>query len=98
WLDLAIRGTILSITFLSITVITGLAGQISLCQATFAGIGACTTAQLATRFGTSVLVAMVLGALLAALIGALLAIPALRLGGIFLSLATFAFALFFDSV
>jgi ABC-type branched-subunit amino acid transport system permease subunit len=41
---------------------------------------------------------MVLGALLAALVGALLAIPALRLGGIFLALATFAFALFFDNV
>jgi branched-chain amino acid transport system permease protein len=98
WLDVAIRATILAIIFLSITVITGMAGQISLCQATFAGIGACATAQLATRFGMSVLVAMVIAAALSALIGALLAIPALRLGGIFLSLATFAFALFFDNV
>ncbi len=39
WLDIAIRATILAIIFLSITVITGMAGQISLCQATFAGIG-----------------------------------------------------------
>jgi branched-chain amino acid transport system permease protein len=38
------------------------------------------------------------GAVIAAAVGALLAIPALRLGGIFLSLATFAFALFFDNV
>jgi branched-chain amino acid transport system permease protein len=98
WLDIGIRATILSIIFLSIVVITGLAGQISLCQATFAGIGACATAQLATRFGMSVLVAMVIGAALSALVGVLLAIPALRLGGIFLSLATFAFALFFDNV
>ena len=98
WLDIAIRATILSVIFLSITVITGMAGQISLCQATFAGIGGCATAQLATRFGMSVLVAMLIAAALSALIGALLAIPALRLGGIFLSLATFAFALFFDNV
>jgi branched-chain amino acid transport system permease protein len=98
WLDIAIRATILAVIFLSITVITGMAGQISLCQATFAGIGACATAQLATRMGMSVLVAMVVAAALSALIGALLAIPALRLGGIFLSLATFAFALFFDNV
>ena len=46
WIDLAVRATILSIIFLSITVITGIAGQISLCQATFAAIGACATAQL----------------------------------------------------
>jgi branched-chain amino acid transport system permease protein len=98
WLDIAIRATILAVIFLSITVITGMAGQISLCQATFAGIGGCATAQLATRFGMSVLVAMLIAAALSALIGALLAVPALRLGGIFLSLATFAFALFFDNV
>ncbi len=98
WLDLAIRATILSVIFLSITVITGMAGQISLAQATFAGIGAAATAQLATRFGMSVLVALLIGAALSALVGALLAIPALRLGGIFLALATFAFALFFDNV
>ena len=41
---------------------------------------------------------MVIGALLAAAVGALLAIPALRLGGIYLALATLAFALMFDSV
>jgi branched-chain amino acid transport system permease protein len=98
WLDLTVRASILSIIFLSIIVITGIAGQVSLCQATFAGIGACTTAQLATRFGFSVLVAMVIGAALSAVVGALVAIPALRLGGIFLSLSTFAFALFFDNV
>ena len=39
-----------SVIFLSITVITGMGGQISLCQATFAGIGAFTTAQLVDRF------------------------------------------------
>ncbi len=98
WLDLAIRATILSTIFLSITVITGMAGQISLCQATFAGIGACATAQLATRFGMSVLVAMVVAAVISAAVGVLVSLPALRLGGIFLALATFAFALFFDNV
>ena len=41
---------------------------------------------------------MIVAGLIAAAVGALVALPALRLGGIFLSLATFAFALFFDSV
>jgi branched-subunit amino acid ABC-type transport system permease component len=98
WVDLAVRAGILSIIFLSITVITGFAGQVSLCQATFAAIGACATGQLATKQGMSVLAAMCLGALIAAAVGALVAIPALRLGGIFLSLATLAFAFFFQNV
>ena len=38
------------------------------------------------------------GIAIAAVVGALLAIPALRLGGIYLALATLAFALFFESV
>ena len=41
---------------------------------------------------------MILGALVAAAVGALLAMPALRLGGIYLALATLAFALMFDNV
>src|SRR5262249_55005827 len=98
WVDLAVRATILSIIFLSITVITGFAGQISLCQASFAAIGACATAQLATPHNVSGSPAMLIGALLAALVGALIALPALRLGGIFLSLATLAFAFFFQNV
>ena len=98
WRDVAITAAILAIIFLSITVITGMAGEICLCIATFAAIGACTTAQLATRFGVSVLIALLIGAALAALVGALLALPALRLGGIFLSLSTLAFALFFENV
>ena len=43
--------------FLSITVITGFAGQISLCQGTFAAIGGFTVFQLADRYDLSVLVA-----------------------------------------
>ena len=44
------------------------------------------------------LVAALIGALIAAVVGALLALPMMRLGGIFLSLATLAFAFFFDQV
>ena len=41
--------------FLSITVITGMAGQISLCQATFAAVGGFATAQLVHEWGLPVL-------------------------------------------
>ena len=98
WVDIAEHGAILSIIFLSIVVITGFAGQISLCQASFAAVGAAATAQLSTAVGIPVLAAMVIGAVIAAIVGALVALPMLRLGGIFLSLATLAFAFFFDQV
>lgn len=98
WLSLATQAVIFSIIFLSITVFTGMAGQISLAQGSFAAIGAFTCGQLATKHGVSVIVAALIGVAIAAAIGALLAIPALRLGGIYLALATLAFALFFESV
>ena len=98
WLFLVTQAVILATIYLSITVITGLAGQISLCQGTFAAIGGFSVFQLADRLGLSVLVAMVIGAAIAALVGALLSLPVLRLGGIWVAIATLAFALFFDSV
>ena len=44
------------------------------------------------------LLALVVGVVLAGIIGALLAIPALRLGGIFLTMATLAFGLMADNI
>jgi ABC-type branched-subunit amino acid transport system permease subunit len=98
WVQATEQATIYAIIFCSIVVITGMAGEISLCQATFAGIGGFVTFQLSTTQGMSVLLAIVVGAFVAALVGAALAIPVLRLGGIYLSLATLAFALFFENV
>jgi ABC-type branched-subunit amino acid transport system permease subunit len=45
-----------------------------------------------------VIFTIILAGVIAAVIGGMLAVPALRLGGIFLTLATYAFALFFDNV
>jgi len=98
WLSLATQAVIFSIIFLSITVFTGMAGEISLAQGSFAAIGAFACGQLATRAGVSVFVGVAIGIAIAAAVGALLAIPALRLGGIYLALATLAFALFFEQV
>ncbi len=94
----AIQIVIYSIIFCSIVVFTGIAGEVSFAQATFAGIGGFASAQLASSAGMSVVLTIILGGVIAAAVGALLALPALRLGGIFLTLATFAFALFFDNV
>ena len=91
-------GIVLSIIFLSITLLTGMGGQISLCQAAFAGVGAFTVGQLAVHFGTSVLLGMVLGGVLAGALGAVVALPVLRVGGIAVGLLTLSFALLADNV
>lgn len=98
WLRIVTLAVVFAVIFCSITVITGMAGQISLCQATFAAIGGFTTAQLVNELEVPVLLTVLAGAGLAAVVGGLLAIPALRLGGIYLALATLAFALMFDSI
>jgi branched-subunit amino acid ABC-type transport system permease component len=90
------QGIILSLIFLSLTIVTGLGGQISLCQTAFAATGAFATAQLVSRTNMSVLLAIVIGAVIAAAVGALVALPALRLGGIYLALGTLAFAVMFE--
>ena len=53
---------------------------------------------LSVENGWPILLALALGVVLAGIIGALLAIPALRLGGIFLTMATLAFGLMCDSI
>ena len=98
WIFLVTQAVILATIYLSITVITGFAGQISLCQGAFAAIGGFTVFQFADRWGTSVLLAAVVGAVIAAAVGALVALPVLRLGGVWLAIATLAFAYFFDAV
>ncbi|MGH9290390.1 MAG: ABC transporter permease [Acidimicrobiales bacterium] len=98
WLFLVTQAVIMATIYLSITVITGMAGQISLCQGAFAAIGGFTVFQLADRYDTSVLMAALIGAAAAAACGAALSLPVLRLGGVWFAIATLAFAFFFDSV
>jgi branched-chain amino acid transport system permease protein len=88
----------LSIVFLSLVLLTGMSGQISLCQAAFAGVGAFTVGQLAAHFNVSILVGIIIAGVFAAAIGAVVALPALRLGGLALALATLAFGLLADNI
>ena len=98
WVFVVTAGLGLSLIFLSITLITGAAGQVSLCQAAFAGVGAFTAGQLATTFGVPVILAALAGALVAAGSGLVAALPALRLRGLALSLSTLTLALLADAI
>jgi branched-subunit amino acid ABC-type transport system permease component len=98
WMSLVTQTVVLATIFLSITVITGMAGQISLCQGTFAAIGAFTVFQLVDRYQMSALAAGLIGACIAGAVAALLSLPIRRLGGVWTAMATLAFAFFFDTV
>jgi branched-chain amino acid transport system permease protein len=97
WTTVFNNGLTYSIVLLSITLITGMAGQLSLCQATLAGVGAFTAAQLANHLGLNLLVGGLVGAALAAAVAVVLALLSLRLKGLGLALMTLAAALLFDA-
>ena len=79
------------ILFLSLGLLVRTSGQVSLCQAAFAAIGATTMGHLTAGFGLPWGVALLLAGLAAVPVGAFIAIPAIRLPGVFLALATFGF-------
>ncbi len=81
-----------AILFLSLGLLVRASRQVSLCQVTFAAIGAVAFSKL-TGAGVPWLVALMLAGLVVVPIGALLAIPAVRLSGLYLALATFGFGL-----
>lgn len=87
---LASRGLVFAIAALSLVPLTGYAGQLSLAPLTFAGLGAVLMGYM--PWGGSV-VSLVVTVVIVAGIGALVALPALRLQGIYLALATGAFAI-----
>jgi len=74
-----------------LNLLTGNAGQISMCQASFMAIGAYTTSYLTTKVGLSYWLAMPSGGLLAALLGVALGFPALRFRGFYLAVVTLGF-------
>ena len=97
WTTVFNNGLTLSIVLLSITLITGMAGQLSLCQAMLAGVGAFTAAQLANHLGLNLLLGGLIGAVLAAIVAVVLALLSLRLRGLGLALMTLAAALAVDA-
>jgi branched-chain amino acid transport system permease protein len=73
---------------LGISLLLGQAGQISLGQSAFVGIGAYGSAILTTRVGLDPWSALVIAAILAAVIAGLVGIPTLKLKGYYLAMAT----------
>lgn len=87
-------GFIYATVMLSLVLLTGYGGHVSLAQFTFVGVGAVTAAKI----GGASPVALVAAVVVAALVGALVALPSLRLQGLYLALTTLAFAQLMDKL
>ena len=83
------------IIMLSLVPLTGWGGQINLAPLTFAGIGAVVMGHFG---GHGTLWGLFLAAAITGLVGAVIALPALRLQGLYLALATAAFAVFMEKM
>jgi branched-chain amino acid transport system permease protein len=80
-----------AIAALSLNVLIGYAGQISLGHQGFLGVGAFTSAYVVTTHGQTVWVGILAGALTGALTSALMGVVALRVRGLYLALVTLAY-------
>lgn len=83
---------VMSIGVMGLNLTLGYAGQTSLAQAAFMGLGAYTTAILTTKYGVSWYAAFALSGLLTFAVGLLLGFPALRVRTHYLAFVTLAFS------
>jgi branched-chain amino acid transport system permease protein len=80
---------------MSLNLLLGYTGQISIGHSAFYGIGAYTTAIFVTRFHWSPFATMPLAFAVAFLVGVLVSLPALRIKGVYLALVTLALGVVF---
>ncbi len=78
---------------LSLNVLVGMAGQISIGHAGFWALGAYASAIAMQTFGVPFILAILIGGAVGAAFGAIVALPALRVSGHYLAIATLAFAI-----
>ncbi len=93
WLNLINLSISFSIACLGLNIVLGYAGQLSLAQAAFWGVGAYTSAILTTHLGLPVWAGMFAAFFVAAIFGIRLGIPTLKLSGHYLAMATIGFGI-----
>ena len=91
--NLAATILVFAIVGLSLVVLTGWAGQVSLGQMAFVGVGAAVAGAATARLGWDLVPSVVLGALAGAAVALLIGLPALRRRGLTLAVTSLAFAL-----
>ena len=88
---------IYTIVGIGLVLLSGYAGQTSIGHAAFLAIGAYTAAN-AAKFGVPIYIYLPAAGLLTGIVGWLVGLPALRLHGIYLAIATFAFAIIVEEI
>jgi len=88
---------IYAIVGIAMSILSGQAGQVSIGHAAFLAIGAYTAA-ISAKFGVPLPVYLVLAGGFTGLVGYLVGLPALRLHGIYLAIATLAFAFIVEEI
>jgi sulfate-transporting ATPase len=88
----------IGIIIASVVVVSGYAGQLSLCQYALAGFGAWAAARAANSWDVPFPVAVVIGVIVAVVVGVLVALPAIRTRGVTLAIVTLALSLVFSAL
>ncbi len=86
------------VLFLSLGLLVRLSGQVSLAHLGLAAVGAAAFGHLVSDHGVPWLLAVLLAALIVVPVGAVIAIPAIRLSGVFLALATLGFGIMLENM
>jgi len=97
WRELIMSGIATAIIYLSITLLTGLAGLISFAQASIATMAALLVGYF-TYHGLNFLFALILACLICMVVGAVVALPGLRLGALAVAFTTLALALILSTI
>jgi ABC-type branched-subunit amino acid transport system ATPase component/ABC-type branched-subunit amino acid transport system permease subunit len=93
WTNALITTVVVALVSLSLVVVTGYTGQLSIAQFALAGMGALFAGQVAREWNASFVVALVVGVACTIPVGLLVALPALRTRGVNLAVATMGMAL-----
>ena len=98
WTDSLTTSAIYGVIVLSLVVVTGYAGQLSLAQFALAGIGALISSRMADVWGVPFPLALLAGVILTVPVGILAALPAVRARGVNLAVATLGLSVVIASV
>ena len=91
WANMAVRTSILTLSLLSLVILTGWVGQISLAQAALMGVGAFTAAQVTNHLSIEYPLHAIIAGAAAALVAIIIGAFALRIRGLYLAIATLGF-------
>jgi ABC-type branched-subunit amino acid transport system ATPase component/branched-subunit amino acid ABC-type transport system permease component len=97
WVSSVSISATVALVGISVVVVTGYAGQLSLAQFALAGIGALVSSRLADAGGLPFLLSGIIGVVVAVGVGLIVALPAVRVRGVNLAVVTLALAVVISS-